>query len=202
MIGIRPDEGCAVLGRLLEHPTTQPAVLPIEARQWRQAYVRAASLPFFAELLAGEPRPATRESAIKKQLLTLPPAERRAPLEAHVRREVAHVLRVETAELDPDKPMRELGIDSLMAIELRNRLEATCGVELASTVIFRCPTMAALAQELARALDLPLAEPPPAAASPLEQEALFADILREAIAADESTLRSAVEQGNEGLSDE
>ncbi|WP_181791693.1 acyl carrier protein, partial [Streptomyces phytophilus] len=66
-----------------------------------------------------------------------------------VRSQAGTVLRHGTAhEIAPDRPFRELGFDSLTAVELRNRLTAAAGVLLPSTVVFRHPTPAELADRL------------------------------------------------------
>ncbi len=52
------------------------------------------------------------------------------------------------ATIDPQCTFKGLGADSLFAIELRNRLSASTGLKLPPTVVFDCPTPAALAKEL------------------------------------------------------
>ena len=47
--------------------------------------------------------------------------------------------------LDPRTPLRDLGLDSLMTLELRNRLEADYGLRLSATLVWNYPTIAALA---------------------------------------------------------
>ncbi|WP_280187084.1 MULTISPECIES: type I polyketide synthase [Nocardia] len=47
-------------------------------------------------------------------------------------------------------PLRELGLDSMMAVELRNALSADLGVRLPATLLFDHPTVAAVSEEIAR----------------------------------------------------
>jgi aryl carrier-like protein len=63
-----------------------------------------------------------------------------------VRRDVLAVLGLAgTQRLDDDQGLRDAGLDSLMALELKNRLQASTGQLLPSTIAFDYPTTAALA---------------------------------------------------------
>src|SRR5215469_10594103 len=82
-------------------------------------------------------------------------AERLKALVALAQEDIAAVLALHGASSVPaDVPLRELGLDSLMAVELRNRLSARVGAKLPTTVAFDYPTPTAMAQLLLEKLSL------------------------------------------------
>jgi acyl carrier protein len=96
---------------------------------------------------AGSRKP---EPELRAQLANAAPGQRRGVLVTHVVDRVARVLRTVDPELlDLDQPLVELGIDSLMALELRNTLARTTGCPLPATLLFDCPTPRAIARLLA-----------------------------------------------------
>ncbi|NUT94719.1 MAG: thioester reductase domain-containing protein, partial [Saccharothrix sp.] len=94
-------------------------------------------------------RPTARTGAPAPDLAQLSPAERRRAVDELVRREVAAVLGL-SGEV-PDKPFLDLGFDSLLSVELRNRVAAAANLTLPATVVFDHPTPDALAAFLAGA---------------------------------------------------
>ena len=110
----------------------------------------------------GSPNRAGRVDAEKRpvlatELLDLPagPSRRRA-LEDRLWVEVARVLGLAAADVERDLPWADLGLGSLLALELRGRLEALTGLTLSTTVVWSQPCLRDLAEHLAARLSLPL----------------------------------------------
>ncbi|MFG2556026.1 SDR family NAD(P)-dependent oxidoreductase [Streptomyces sp. NPDC048581] len=108
-------------------------------------------------LLRGLVRPGRRTAggaavtrgALVDRLAALPADERRRHLVELVRAEAAGVLGHGTSEaVDADHEFRRLGVDSLTAIELRNRLAGATGLQLPATLVFDYPTPRRLAVHL------------------------------------------------------
>ncbi|WP_405827176.1 type I polyketide synthase [Streptomyces sp. NBC_01176] len=104
----------------------------------------AAAAPGDAETAPGAPRPLVEK-------LTAAPAEARLQLvQDHVRSVAATALGFDgVSGVEPTKAFREMGFDSLTAVELRDRLDADTGLRLPTTLVFDHPTPADLARHLA-----------------------------------------------------
>ncbi|MEU6665880.1 type I polyketide synthase [Streptomyces sp. NPDC046727] len=86
-------------------------------------------------------------SALRRELAGLAPEERTGRLLRLVRDEARTVLGIE--EFENELPFKDLGFDSLTAVEFRNRLNEATGLRLTATLVFDHPTPAALADHLA-----------------------------------------------------
>ncbi|HEY6854073.1 MAG TPA: beta-ketoacyl synthase N-terminal-like domain-containing protein, partial [Gemmatimonadales bacterium] len=91
-------------------------------------------------------------SSFVRALRELPEGERLAVLGKLVASHTAAVLGHAGDELATDRAFKALGIDSLTAVELRNRLGAALGLRLSSTLVFDYPTPGAVARFLLREL--------------------------------------------------
>jgi acyl carrier protein len=144
---ITAEQGIAALAQLLGETAVQAAVMPFDLALWQEFYPAARDNPFFAAL-AGESERGGGETAVPHiltQLQAAEPGRQRTSLMAnHVRDQVAQVLRLATERIPLNKPLKTLGIDSLMTLELRSRLETSLGLTLSATLIWNYPTIDAL----------------------------------------------------------
>jgi len=100
-------------------------------------------------------RPAgARGGALLARLHAAPPEERDAIVASVVTTEIAAVLgHTDAGAVDPERPFKELGLDSLGAVRLRNRLSQATGLTLPSTLVFSHPRVPALAAHLRTLLE-------------------------------------------------
>jgi len=140
---------------------SQVAVLPADWERFLATYPDGAAPPLVAEL-ADEvarrraARPAAPvaarsvEGGLRQRIAGTVPNRRLVVLRDFVRDQAVKVLGAERRErFDLSRPLRELGLDSLMAVELRNKLGAGVGRMLPATLTFDCPTADALVDYLA-----------------------------------------------------
>ncbi|WP_394831085.1 SDR family NAD(P)-dependent oxidoreductase [Pendulispora rubella] len=103
---------------------------------------------------------------LQQRLVSLPADERKRALLDLLRTEVGVILGLPSSTpIDPNRPLKELGLDSLMAVELRNRLATASHLRLPATLLFDYPTAHALVKLLLEKLvqDEPRSEVPIAA---------------------------------------
>ncbi|MER5556559.1 type I polyketide synthase [Streptomyces sp. NPDC002793] len=102
---------------------------------------------------AGHDVPAETDDGLRAKLAALSPGERdRAVLDLvriHAAVELGHA---GAEQIEPERAFRDLGVDSLTAVALRNRLATATGLTLPATLVFDRPTPVALAQHLASRL--------------------------------------------------
>jgi acyl carrier protein len=158
-----------MLERVLAGDSTQIAAVPIDLPVFVREFP-GMSRPFFAELAreagraarpsrgaAGERRTAdgtthAAEPTVRVSVVELlgatPPSRQRSTLLAHVQACAARVLGLDVGSVERKRPLNEQGLDSLMAVELRNALGASVERTLPATLIFDYPTVEGLTEYL------------------------------------------------------
>jgi acyl carrier protein len=175
MLPIAPEEGLRLLGRLLAAAPAAVAVCPVDWPQFLRSF-GGGPRPFFDAMRAhagagvlpaagwGTPASSPRASApaqaaageqnLLTSLQSLPLALRQRRLLAFVQEQAGAVLGLDPAACGEHTPLKELGLDSLMAVELRNVLRQRLGPDrsLPATLVFDYPTVAAITDYLLRQL--------------------------------------------------
>ncbi len=142
MAMIEPDQGMKVLETLLCTDAVQASVSPVD---WKRFAADLPHLAFWAEFH----RPSVPQADIIREQLKTTDNPQEFLLK-HIREQAARVLGWQESEnLDLHQPFFNLGMDSLTALELRNRLQTSLDIKLASTLIFRYPNMTAVAEHCA-----------------------------------------------------
>ena len=148
LIALSDEAGLELFDRVRSGPDALAVAAPMETAALR-GLSRAGVLP---PVLTGLVRSGARRRAksstgsLARRLAGVPEAEREAAVLSLVREHVATVLGHSSADsVELERPLLELGLDSLGAVELRNRLSDAAGMHLPGTVVFDYPTTAALA---------------------------------------------------------
>jgi acyl transferase domain-containing protein/surfactin synthase thioesterase subunit/acyl carrier protein len=147
---IPPDRGIDVLERILRQGVGHAVVTITDWRQFLQQF--PTPVPLYEDLAKGVggwrtgpkgPDPQTTRALID----AAEGAERRKLIVEFVRQEVAELLGL-GAPVDPGRPLGELGLDSLMSVNLVNKLEPALGVLVPMAALLKGPSV----EELVRSI--------------------------------------------------
>lgn len=163
LAAVTPEQGLFAMKTLLDRDVVQAAVLPID---WARYFARLAptGVPTFLEnvaeragasssTVAAAPR-AAAVFDLRERLAEVPEARRRALVSSFVRERALHALGIDRSKsVDPRTALSDLGLDSLLAVELRNTLSTAIGRPLSATLLFDYPTLDALTDYLLELLE-------------------------------------------------
>ncbi|SFW88484.1 type I polyketide synthase [Amycolatopsis australiensis] len=176
---MEPAMAITAMATALAHDDTAVVLADLDWTRLGPALTAGRPNPLVAELVTAAPggEPAGDEG-LAGRLAAIPPSERADAVLEFVRAQAAAVLGHASADaVEPDRPFRDLGFDSLTAVEFRNILGAATGLRLPVTLVFDHPTPLAVAgQVLERAFGAgePVRAPVPASAAADEPIAIVA----------------------------
>ena len=152
---IPPQQGLEALELLLSQGAAQVGVVPIAWEQFRSTVARQ---PFFSALAGTATEAFESRNNFLTELQLASRARQKILLQDHIRSQVMKVLGVDTtAEIDLEQDLLSGGIDSLASTELRNKLQASLGIQLPSTLVYDYPTIGGITELLLSRLAPPTA---------------------------------------------
>jgi acyl transferase domain-containing protein/acyl carrier protein len=204
-MGISQGEAMSLLESFLVAGCAQAIAIRVDWSKWRQFFRGMQENPLLERIFAAieneESTGAT--SDWRARIDAAAPAEKQAVISQAVREAVGSVLRVKPDSLRDDQPLTDLGLDSLMGVEIETSLEAAVGIALPPTSLMRARTIGQIAALMAGHLGgaTAAAEPVPMPAVATAEAASAVDL--DAIS-DEDIERllgseSAAERATEGV---
>jgi acyl carrier protein len=204
LLPVTPATAFPALERLLREGVAHALVMPIRWSDFLAHPVPGLDLAFF-EAVAPKARskaPAHAASgpgataALAARLAPLAPTQRRPALVAEITARVVQVVGLEPGHpVDPRMPLRDVGLDSLMSVELRNVLSRAAGRALPATLVFDHPTVDALADHLLKLLVGETVSPPPEAGAASRDERGREEVARLSDAEAEAALLAELSEG-------
>lgn len=149
---LKAEQGFQLLGQLLQTGLSQLAVLPADWSVYRA--LAPGHLPLLSELSPQSRMPsdggsAAHQEGLREKLLQQPKNQRFSTLRHHLEKELSTLLGHDLAQVSHSrKGFFEMGLDSLTAMALRNRLESALGVALSATLILEYSNVEALVKHL------------------------------------------------------
>jgi len=188
---LSPSEVMVLLETFLNSGTTQAMALRVDWAKWRQSFRGSQESPLLEHVFAtGVEGPETNgaKSDWRVKIERAAPAERIDVIGQAVRDVVGAVLRVKPEGLRADQPLTDLGLDSLMAVEIENSIESAIGVALPPASLMRARTIGQIATLIAEHMGGASASPSLATA-PLAEPAAATDQVDMTALSDEQIAR-------------
>jgi FkbH-like protein len=154
-----PERGIDLFELAVLRGAPQAVVLTVDPKRVRRSHASGVPALWRTLLPAATTGPADGSAGQLRDTTALPDAER---LLALVSEEAAEALELPSArDIRPDQRFGELGLESMTALDLRNRIAARVGTPLPSSLLFDYPTPRALSQYLLASALGPQAAPGP-----------------------------------------
>ncbi|HSN98873.1 MAG TPA: type I polyketide synthase, partial [Candidatus Nanopelagicales bacterium] len=171
LLGIASDAALAALDALIDDSSAQRVVLSADWAAYQQSSPGGV-LPSLTRLFAVRSIASAPKAWMREEIVSAPMAARPLMLQKLVRGEVAKVLgSVSPDEIGDRRGLTDLGLDSLQAIDLKNRFSSGLGTALPFTLAFDNPTIQHMIDFLMSKLSDLFKQPAPLPSSPPPEEA-------------------------------
>jgi acyl transferase domain-containing protein/NADPH:quinone reductase-like Zn-dependent oxidoreductase/acyl carrier protein len=154
---LAPAEALGLLGKLLRADASQVSAMRMDWALWAEANPHLRNLARYGALVPSGAGTALEEGpdATLQAILETSGPERVKRLESFIRELAARVLGMASSQIDSSRALNELGLDSLMSIELINRLEQALQIRVPVEKMTGGPSILTLVQILAETLPAP-----------------------------------------------
>jgi thioester reductase-like protein len=139
------DEALRMLGEMIQRSSPLTSVGRIDWTKLGKLSPAVRNLPTYASV-AQERTDSRASVSLIQRLTATPPGERLSIVEDYLAEQVAGVFGIETAKVDRTTPLTNLGLDSLMAVELMNRIESETGTNIPMGGVLNGPNVQELSQ--------------------------------------------------------
>ena len=147
-------EALSSLDALLANPSPRLGFLELDWNVLRRA-LPASQAPKFSELARHDHSITSGHETtqdLRRRLTELPESELLAAVTDLVRTEIAQILRIAPERIEPATSLFDMGMDSLMAVELATSIEGRLGIQLSALALSNAPTIERIAARIAQQL--------------------------------------------------
>lgn len=136
------EQGLLALEKLMGNPFAQVAVLPIDWQAWQKQYPAFTRAPLLRRVIEveAESQASGQQQEILASVLATSGVEQEMIIQTYLRNQLARILGFEPDHLDLTQSILSLGLDSLMAVELKNRIERDLRVVTPMVRLLQGPT--------------------------------------------------------------
>jgi acyl transferase domain-containing protein/acyl carrier protein len=159
---ISVQEGLDACDRLLRHDRVLTGYIPAQKPGWLRLFGSTIESSFLSGLGTANPmrtRDTGLDNEITAELTAAEPSERRRLVTAFITDQAATILGLDPTSIDPDRQLKDAGLDSLMALELRTRMEKGTSIRVPTKTLWTHGSLTQLATHILDQLNLTPSRP-------------------------------------------